>query len=114
MDLVTYSLCKKYVDVAVKKQITTTYKMGGSIPFAELPKLDNSSLNHIYTITDDFTTTDSFLYGSGKKYLKGTKVAVIDAQGVLMYDIFDEGQSQGTGIGAITVNTRFDLPTIGN
>lgn len=114
MDLVTYSLCKKYVDVTVRQQLTTTYKMGGSIPFAELPQLDNSTLNHIYIITDDFTTTDDFLQGAGKKYLKGTSVAVIDDKGVLKYDIFNEGStSGGGGLEAITVETKFDLPTVG-
>lgn len=113
MDVVTYSLCKKYVDVTVRQQVTSTYKMGGSIPFAELPELDNSSLNHIYIITDDFTTTDEFLCGAGKKYLKGTQVAVIDVKGTLMYDIFYDNKSQIGGMEAITVETKFDLPTIG-
>lgn len=111
MDLVTYTLCKKYVDVTVKHQITTAYKMGGSIAFAELPELDNSSLNHIYIITEDFVTTDEFLCGAGKRYLKGTNVAVIDVKGVLMYDIFNEAVAAEPMV--VTVETRFDLPTIG-
>lgn len=114
MDLVTYSLCKKYVDVTVRQQITTTYKMGGSVPFADLPQLDNTTLNHIYIITDDFTTTDDFLQGAGKKYTKGTNVAVIDDKGVLKYDIFNEGSKSEGGMEAITVETRFDLPTVGS
>lgn len=113
MDLATYTLCRKYVDVVVRQQVTTTYKMGGSIPFAELPELDNSSLNHIYIITDDFTTTDDFLCGAGKKYLKGTNIAVIDVKGVLKYDIFNEAQAAGKSLEAVTVATRFDLPTLG-
>lgn len=113
MDFVTYTLCKKYVDVEIKKKITSTYIMGGSIPFSELPEPDSSSLNHIYIITDDFTTNDKFLCGAGINYLKGTQVAVIDAKGVLMYDIFSTGSSPIEAQGAVTVETRFDLPTIG-
>lgn len=112
MDLATYTLCKKYVDVTVRQQITTTYKMGGSITFAELPELDNSSLNHIYIVTEDFTTTDDFLCGAGVQYLKGTNVAVIDVKGVLKYDIFNAAAASAEPV-VVTVETRYDLPTIG-
>lgn len=114
MDVVTYAICKKYVDSAVKQQLTTTYKMGGSYPFAELPQLDNTTLNHIYIITDDFTTTDDFLCGAGVQYPKGTHVAVIDDKGTLKYDIFNiPGGGSGSENLAVTASSRFNLPTVG-
>ena len=47
--------------------------------FASLPSLSASVLGKVYNVTDAFTTTSSFMEGSGKKYPAGTNVVVVDA-----------------------------------
>ena len=50
----------------------------GSVAFASLPALSKANCNHIYNVTDAFTTTSDFVEGAGKSYPAGTNVAIIN------------------------------------
>ena len=67
------------VTSAINSKIASVYKPGGSVAFASLPALSASVLGKVYNVTDAFTTTSSFMEGSGKKYPAGTNVVVVDA-----------------------------------
>lgn len=67
------------VTSAINSKIASVYKPGGSVAFASLPSLSASVLGKVYNVTDAFTTTSSFMEGSGKKYPAGTNVVVVDA-----------------------------------
>lgn len=60
---------KAYVDGAV----ATLYKPMGSITFENLPT-SGMKVGYVYNITNEFTTTDAFEEGAGKKYPAGTNV----------------------------------------
>ncbi|MDO4731117.1 MAG: hypothetical protein Q4B14_03185 [Clostridia bacterium] len=75
---------KTYVDA----KTSSVFKPAGSIAFAQLPELSSDVLGNVYNITDDFTTTDSFLEGSGKSYPAGTNVVVCEPEsGVFKFDV---------------------------
>lgn len=64
----------------------------GSVGFASLPSLTAANLNHVYNVTDAFTTTADFLEGTGKNYPAGTNVAIINTgtaeNPVYKYDVY--------------------------
>lgn len=66
------------VSDAIDAKISSTYKAGGSVAFANLPTLGSSYEGFVYNITDDFTTTADFVEGAGNDYPAGTNVAVIN------------------------------------
>lgn len=66
------------VENAINAKISSTYKAGGSIAFANLPSLTSAHEGFVYDISDDFTTTADFVEGAGKNYQAGTNVAIIN------------------------------------
>ena len=66
------------VENAINAKISSTYKAGGSVPFASLPALSSDHEGFVYDISDDFTTTADFVEGAGKSYPAGTNVAIIN------------------------------------
>jgi hypothetical protein len=62
---------------AINAKIASVYKPGGSVAFASLPALSADNEGYIYNITDNFTTTDDFLEGAGKKYKAGADVGIV-------------------------------------
>jgi hypothetical protein len=76
------------VEAAIKAQISTVYKPGGSVAFTALPTPDADHLGLVYNVTDAFTTTDSFLEGSGKSYPAGTNVAVVLSGTSYLFDVY--------------------------
>lgn len=59
------------------RSLNSAYQFKGSITFASLPASLTSSMDgYVYNISDDFTTDNRFIDGSGKKYSAGTNVAV--------------------------------------
>ena len=66
------------VNSAIKAAVAGSLQPAGSVTFANLPELTADNLNKIVNVTDKFTTTDSFVEGSGHKYPAGTNVAIIN------------------------------------
>jgi len=75
------------VSEAVNVKLSSTYKAGGSIAFADLPAADAEHLGMVYNLSDSFTTTDSFMEGAGKGYPAGTNVAVVADGERYKYDV---------------------------
>ena len=51
----------------------------GSVTFANLPSIVTAGmLNYCYNVSNDFTTDNRFIEGSGKKFSAGTNVVVVD------------------------------------
>lgn len=72
-----------YYDSKIKKHLTdkleNCLKDGGKKPFAELPDPSYDNLNYVYTVADDFTSTDIFAV-VGLDYAAGTVVKVSEIQ----------------------------------
>lgn len=72
-----------YYDSKIKKHLTdkleNCLKDGGKKFFAELPDPSYDNLNYIYTVADDFTSTDIFAI-AGLDYEAGTVVKVSEIQ----------------------------------
>lgn len=69
---ITDAYTKSETDNAIAA-IGAVFKVKGSVAFASLPSSD-MLVGDVYNITDDFTTTSSFVEGAGKKYPAGTNV----------------------------------------
>lgn len=77
----------KAVKTYVDGKISSTYKPGGSIAFADLPALTAANSGMVYNLTDNFTTTASFVEGAGNNYPAGTNVAIVYTTGGYKYDV---------------------------
>lgn len=66
------------IDEKINVAIGTTYRAAGAIAFESLPALAASEEGKVYNITNEFTTTENFVEGAGKKYPVGTNVVCID------------------------------------
>lgn len=78
---------EEQVTAAINAKVSSTYKAGGSVAFAALPELTSANLGLVVNVTDNFTTTDSFMEGAGQKHPAGTNVAVIEAGEGYKYDV---------------------------
>lgn len=73
---------------AIPKAITPK----GTIEFADLPALADSSIGDMYNIEDAFTTTADFIMGAGTQMQANSNVYVIDAgAGEKKWDVFATG-----------------------
>lgn len=77
----------KAVKTYVDGKISSTYKPGGSIAFADLPALTAANSGMVYNLTDNFTTTASFIEGAGNTYPAGTNVAIVYTTSGYKYDV---------------------------
>lgn len=76
------------IDTKIAAAIGATYKPGGSVAFEALPELNAAIEGKVYNISNDFTTTDDFVDGAGKKFSAGTNVVCIEASdGVYKWDV---------------------------
>lgn len=76
------------VEAAINAKISTVYKPGGSITFAELPSLTQQYLGFVYNISNAFVTNNNFVEGAGLSFPAGTDVSIIDiGDGTLMYNV---------------------------
>lgn len=64
----------KVIKAYVDGKVTAVYKFKGSIAFESLPT-EGMEDGDVYNITNEFTTTDAFEEGAGKKYPAGTNIA---------------------------------------
>lgn len=89
---ITDAYTKTEADAAVKKAVdaavTGVYKVKGSIAFASLPT-KGMVAGDVYNITDDFTTTDAFVEGAGKKCKAGSNVVYTDKGWDVMAGTYD-------------------------
>lgn len=76
-----------YSKAEVDGKISSVYKPGGSVAFADLPAADETHLGLVYNVTTKFTTTESFLEGAGGKHPAGTNVVVIKSGEDYKYDV---------------------------
>ena len=65
-----------YTKAEVDGKISSVYRPGGSVAFADLPTADAAHLGMVYNVTNKFTTTDAFLEGAGGKHPAGTNVVI--------------------------------------
>lgn len=79
------SRSKQYID----DKFEGCLKMGGIIPFSNLPSPSFQNLNYVYKITEEFTSNE-FFEKQGYTYKAGTWVQVIDIDSVYLYTIFNE------------------------
>ena len=67
-----------YTKTEIDNMITSTFKPGGSVAFANLPALTAVNLGKVVNVTNSFTTTADFIEGAGKSFPAGTNVAIVD------------------------------------
>lgn len=73
---------KKYVDDSITKQISSVYKAKGSIAnISALAAPSKAYDGFVYNIETEFTTTDNFVEGKGKKFPAGTNIVCINTTG---------------------------------
>ena len=61
------------------RALNGAYVIRGNSTFANLPTtLTKAMTGYVYNVTDEFTTTASFVEGAGKKYPAGTNVAIVN------------------------------------
>lgn len=75
------------VTAAIKAQVSSAYRAGGSVAPDALPALTAENLGLVVNVTGAFTTTDSFTDGAGSEYPAGTNVVVVQAGDVYQYDV---------------------------
>lgn len=78
---------EEQMTAAINAKVSSTYRAGGSVAFADLPELSAANLGLVVNVTDAFTTTESFLEGTGKAYPAGTNVAVVQSGEAYLYDV---------------------------
>ena len=78
---------EEHVTDAINAKLYSTSNAGGSVAFAALPELTSANLGLVVNVTDNFTTTDSFMEGAGQKHPAGTNVAVVEAGEGYKYDV---------------------------
>ncbi len=86
-DLKAAAMTEERVTAAINAKVSSTYKAGGSVAFADLPELSEANMGLVVNVTDKFTTTDDFVEGAGNKHSAGTNVAVVLAGEVYKYDV---------------------------
>lgn len=69
---------KTETDDKINGALSSVYKPAGSVTFASLPTPGADNLGNVYNVTDEFTTDDRFVEGTGQEYPAGTNVAVVE------------------------------------
>ena len=76
------------VNSLISAAVAGAYKAKGSVAFASLPELDTATVGDVYNVTDQFSTTENFMEGTGKTYSAGTNVVCVDAgSGAKKWDV---------------------------
>lgn len=76
------------VNSLISAAVAGAYKAKGSVAFASLPELDAATVGDVYNVTDQFSTTENFMEGTGKTYPAGTNVVCVDAgSGTKKWDV---------------------------
>lgn len=69
---------KQQTDDKISGALSSVYKPAGSVAFASLPTPGADNLGNVYNVTDEFTTDDRFVEGTGQEYPAGTNVVVVE------------------------------------
>lgn len=78
---------EEQVAAAINAKVSSTYKAGGSVAFADLPELTDANLGLVVNVTEKFATTADFLEGEGRTHPAGTNVAVVQMGEDYKYDV---------------------------
>lgn len=81
------SSTKTELEEEIASAVTGAYTVKGSVAFASLPT--SATVGDVYNITDAFTTTTSFVEGSGVEYPAGTNVVYTEDGWDVLTGIFD-------------------------
>lgn len=87
--LAAYGITDGVTKDEMNARMSSVYKPGGSVAFADLPAADEAHLGMVYNITNAFTTTAAFVEGAGKKHPEGTNVVIVAGgnEGEFKYDV---------------------------
>lgn len=77
---------EEQVVAAITAKVSSTYKAGGSVAFAELPELKEENLGLVVNVTEKFTSTADFVEGADTEHPAGTNVAVVKVGEDYKYD----------------------------
>ena len=78
---------EEQVTATINARVSSTYKAGGSVAFADLPELKEENLGLVVNVTEKFTTTADFVEGADSKHPAGTNVAVVKVGEDYKYDV---------------------------
>lgn len=78
---------EEQVAAAINAKVSSTYKAGGSVAFADLPELTDANLGLVVNVAEKFATTADFLEGEGRTHPAGTNVAVVQMGEDYKYDV---------------------------
>lgn len=76
------------VESKINTAVSGIYKVKGTVAFASLPASGNT-VGDVYNVSDAFTTSASFVEGSGKSYPTGTNVVYTDKGWDCMAGVYD-------------------------
>ena len=89
--LAGYGITDAYTKTEINSKLSSVYKPGGSLDFAELPEPSESILGLVYSLNDAFTTDDRFLASEPVQYPIGTNVVTIavsnDGETKYLFDV---------------------------
>lgn len=82
-----YGITDAYTKSEIDGKVSSVYKPGGALNFADLPEPSASNLGYVYSLNDAFTTDDRFLASEPVEYPIGTNVVVISllVEGLTQY-----------------------------
>lgn len=103
----TVDAAKTELQNAINAAVSSVYEPKGSSAFASLPTPAKELVGDVYNVTDEFTTTDSFVEGAGKKYPAGTNVVCVSDGDTYKWDVLSgvvdlSGYLQSSDLEAVT------------
>lgn len=72
-----YGITDAYTKTEVDGKLSSVYKPGGELYFANLPEPSATNLGFVYSMLDAFTTDDRFIASTPTPYPIGTNVVVV-------------------------------------
>lgn len=82
-----YGITDAYTKTEIDSKISSVYKPAGSAAFTSLPTPAAGNLGNVYNVTDAFTTTATFVEGTGNKHPAGTNVVVVKVGTAYKFDV---------------------------
>lgn len=103
----TVDAAKTELQNAINAAASSVYEPKGSSAFASLPAPAKELVGDVYNVTDEFTTTESFVEGAGKKYPAGTNVVCVSDGDTYKWDVLSgvvdlSGYLQSSDLEAVT------------
>ena len=87
-----YGITDAYTKTEVDGKLSSVYKPGGELYFADLPEPSATNLGFVYSMLDAFTTDDRFIASTPTPYPIGTNVVVVavdngESANTYMFDV---------------------------